>query len=64
MYNQGIDINRYSAYDAFPEMCMTCKSIDAVSKSSALCPNTTEFKQFIEVAAKRFMPKNFELNTL
>jgi len=64
MYNKGIDINRYSAYDAFPEMCMTCNNINTVSTGSAPCPNTTEFKQFIKETAARFMPKSFDLQKI
>ena len=64
MYMQGIDINRYSPFDAFPEMCMTCKHMDAVSDHSAQCPNAEAFKRFIEATAKKYMPDNFDINQL
>ena len=64
MYQQGIDINRYSSYDAFPEICSFCKHIDAVCEGSKPCPHTEEFKRFIAATAKKYMPKGFDLNRL
>ena len=61
MYQQGVDINRYSAFDAFPEMCMNCKHIDAVCDESAPCPNVEVFKQFIEATAKKYMPDQYTI---
>ena len=64
MYQQDIDINRYSSFDAFPEMCMFCEHIEAVCEEATPCPNADAFKRFIETAAKKYMPKDFDLNQI
>jgi hypothetical protein len=61
---QGPEFHKYATGGAFPKMCLNCEQIKEVCNGNAPCPKTTEFKQFIKDAAKKFLPKNFTFDSI
>jgi glycosyltransferase involved in cell wall biosynthesis len=61
---QGAEFHKYSVSGAFPKMCLNCERIKEVCNGRATCEKTAEFKQFIKDAAKKFISKNFDLNSI
>jgi glycosyltransferase involved in cell wall biosynthesis len=64
LFIQGVDINQYSFLGSFPRKCLECEQMNAVCNGLSLCPNTTEFEQFIKYGVKEFLPKNFDIESI